>query len=739
MAWIKIASSKAGKRRMQGKLFRFGLFELNDRARQLYKQGRRVRLQDQPLRVLEILLERPGELVTRQELRDRLWGSDIFVDFELGLNGAIKRLRLALGDSADNPRFVETVTKSGYRFIAPVQAIDAATEVSPSQAASGPQGTSNFPVPAKSAPATSPVTAAPAATAWSGKKKALYFALSVSVAAILFCAAAYLRPLAPSLLVVHIGRLSNSGHAWSGENLMSDGARLYYSEYVVGKGYLLRQILLNGNEDMPVAGLPANLLIRGLTPDHTTFLAISRTEAEKSSPSPLWMTPVVGGQPRRIGSVLATDAVYSPDGSSLAFARDHQLFVAAADGTGERLLANAPGHIFCPRWSPDGSRIRYTVSDPRSRVAIWEIKPDGGNLHPLDFNWPGGPMEGYGDWTADGRYYVFTSQRGGISNLWAIEDKVDWLHRARPQPVQLTAGPIQYFRPLPSADGTRIFAVGSQSGGELLRYDPAKKVFVPFLDGRSADQLDFSRDGRSLAFVQYPEATLWRARSDGTGALQLTFPPLRSTNPRWSPDGKRILFVGWRTGEMPKLYTIPFEGGGPEALLGDVHAQTSATWSPDGRFVFYGRDPYDEKQDMALYRIDTKTGHAEKVPGTSGLYAPLCSPDGRRLITQTTESDERLVLFDLKTSQASTVSKRKGDYPAWSPDSRYVYFNTLIGNGAIFRIHLPDGREEKVIDVPFATTGVFGRWSGLAPDGSILVLRDRRQSDVYALSVKKDK
>src|SRR5215472_9331701 len=113
---------------MAAKLLRFGLFELNTAARQLNKQGRRVRLQEQPLRILEMLLERPGELVTRQELRQRLWPSDVYVDFERGLNGAIKRLRLALGDSADNPRFIATVTKSGYRFIAPVQEVSAAAE-----------------------------------------------------------------------------------------------------------------------------------------------------------------------------------------------------------------------------------------------------------------------------------------------------------------------------------------------------------------------------------------------------------------------------------------------------------------------------------------------------------------------------------------------------------------------------------------------------------------------------------
>src|SRR6516162_9443634 len=102
---------------MPDRVLTFGLFELDTRSRQLYRQGRRVRLQEQPLRLLEALIEEPGRLVSRQDLQQRLWPSDIHVDFELGLTGAVKRLRNALDDSEANPRFIETVPKVGFRFI----------------------------------------------------------------------------------------------------------------------------------------------------------------------------------------------------------------------------------------------------------------------------------------------------------------------------------------------------------------------------------------------------------------------------------------------------------------------------------------------------------------------------------------------------------------------------------------------------------------------------------------------
>ena len=98
---------------------RFGVFEFDTRTRELRKHGVRVRLQGRPCQILQALVERPGQVVTREELRQRLWPSDVFVDYESGLNTAANRLRLALGDSAENPRFIETLARTGYRFIAP--------------------------------------------------------------------------------------------------------------------------------------------------------------------------------------------------------------------------------------------------------------------------------------------------------------------------------------------------------------------------------------------------------------------------------------------------------------------------------------------------------------------------------------------------------------------------------------------------------------------------------------------
>lgn len=159
---------------------------------------------------------------------------------------------------------------------------------------------------------------------------------------------------------------------------------------------------------------------------------------------------------RRIGDFVSNDAAWSPDGNSLAFALGRELHFVSHDGTGDRIVARAPGNIIYPRWSPDGRRVRYSVSAAQSGLTIWEVSAGGSNPHPLDFQWSGTPMEGYGEWTQDGRFYIFASKRDGVSNLWAIEEETDWLHRRRLEPVQLTAGPINYSRPLPAAMATEL-------------------------------------------------------------------------------------------------------------------------------------------------------------------------------------------------------------------------------------------------------------------------------------------
>ena len=689
---------------------RFDVYEVDPRAGELRKHGYRVRLEDRPFRALQILIQHAPEVVTREELQKQLWPADVFIDFDHGLNKAIGKVRRALNDSADAPRFVETVGRRGYRFIAPLTPIDR-------------QDTG---VALVAAPNDGRVT-------HRHGRWALPLAGVALVAVLLL--AFLLQPATPAPRVVRIVQLTKSGEAWPLEPMATDGPRLYYQSLSMSlspgtsvPNWQVKQVLLNGNEETTIAGISDRIhsfRIRGLSADDTEFLALSRIEDQQWIAATL---PVVGGSPRSLGSLLADDVAWSHDGKTLAYTRGHQLFLANPDGTGSRALATVPGDISYVTWSPNDRLLGFTVTTEQQ--ALWEVGADGRGLHERRLNWHGKAMECCGAWTPDEHYYVFRSRRDGASNLWAMEEESVWWRRVNRDPVQLTFGPMNYYQPLPSRNGKTIFAIGTLPSGELVRYDAKQKDFVSVLGGLSADHLEFSRDRQWITYVTVPERTLWRARSDGSEPFQLTFPPLQvDSRPHWSSDGKRIVFAANRPGELLKGYTISAEEGNLEPLPAEPRSQATPDWTPDGNSIFYGRVPdVDPPSVIALYRIDLRTRRSEKIPGTDGLYNPLWSPDGNQLAALDADS-QRLFLVDVKTGKRTQLSQ-PAVYPIWSANSQYLYFGSH--DHEILRVHVPDGREEKVFDFTFrVASGSFG----LAPDGAPIVLREHGHYDVYALSL----
>ncbi len=251
---------------------------------------------------------------------------------------------------------------------------------------------------------------------------------------------------------------------------------------------------------------------------------------------------------------------------------------------------------------------------------------------------------------------------------------------------------------------------------------------MSFLGGRSFSHLSFSHDGEWLAYVAYPEGTLWRSRSDGSEPLQLTSPPLRVGVPRWSADDKEIAFHAIQPGHTWKIFVIPAEGGIPGPLPSQPMSEVVPDWMPGKNALIYSRSFGAE--DPALYLFDRQTGRSQKIPGTDRLYGPLWSPDGHYLSAVDAPGD-RLLLVDLNTSKRTQIADRQVSWPTWSADSQYIYF-VRAGFDWIFRVHIPDGREEKIVQVPFRETP----WAfKLSPDGSLIVLREQGRYDVYSLSL----
>jgi len=210
------------------------------------------------------------------------------------------------------------------------------------------------------------------------------------------------------------------------------------------------------------------------------------------------------------------------------------------------------------------------------------------------------------------------------------------LRREVADPVLLAAGPINYLSPVPSLDGKRLFVIGQQPRGELVRYDMKTGQFVPYLSGISAQGVSFSSDGKWVTYVTFPEGTLWRMRTDGSERLQLTFSPFRAFQPYWSPDGKSIAFMGDEPGKSWQVYIVAAEGGLPRLLSPQDRNHGDPHWSPDGLSLAFGALPFAEPDNAGgIFILDLKTNRVSKVAGSERMFSPRWSPDGRFIDAQT--------------------------------------------------------------------------------------------------------
>jgi len=449
--------------------------------------------------------------------------------------------------------------------------------------------------------------------------------------------------------------------------------------------------------------------------------------------------PLPAGAPHRVGDILAHDASWSADETGIVYANGHELYAAKSDGTESRKLATLPNSAWWPwwpRWSPDGQVVRFTVLDELGGDSLWEVSSDGSHLHRL-FAEEAEPLaQCCGNWTADGKYFVFASTFFSESQLWAVRDGGGFLGKAQ-ELARLSSGPMSMFAPLPSNDGKRLFAIATQPRGQLLRYDARVGEFLPFLSAISAQDVDFSRDGQWVTYVSFPERTLWRSKSDGSERRQLTLPPMHVSLPRWSPDAKRIAFVAQASAGKPlKIYLIAREGGSPEpAIAGDAN-QGEPSWSPDGQSVAFGIWYWlERKSTHEVNLLDLRTRQVTTLQGSEGFFSARWSPDGRYIAALTGDASQNLVLIDLETHKRIQLLDRAA-YPNWSRDGRHIYFvRPYSDDPGLYRVRIDDGNLVKIttLNPRLLSWAIVGKWTGLTPDDSPLVLRDTSVEEVYAL------
>ena len=718
---VEVASSSP-------KILRFALYEVDLAAMQLRKSGIKIKLQEQPFQVLTMLLEHPGEIITREELQKRLWPQDTFVVFDVGLNSAVKKLRQALGDDSENPRFIETLYRRGYRFLAPVEAGAPAHPLE--QRGNG--QTSGVAGLAVSTDSPAPAQQIPKGGFAGNERKLLtllVFAASITLAAYL---GFRLKPPQPPQIT---GYLQITHDGLQKNNMVTDGERLFVGVHGEGGLFMIEQVSALGGESAPLAMPFENTSLAGMATDGSAlFVANFKQMGFEAT----WAVPLPNGAPRRVGQLGAFSVVPTPNGSQLLWSSGSELYVSDSSGQNPRKLVTADGFIGELQISPDGRRLRFTlVQNTTGSSVIWEANRDGSGLHPLLLGSTGADRDCCGNWTPDGKYFVFERFRDGHSNIWVLPERWGWLH-SQPKPVQLTNGPLDFSYPLPSKDGKKLFAFGVQPRSELMRYE-SKSWFTPFLGGMSVGDVDFSKDGKWITYVSIPERTLWRSKLDGSARLQLTNPgTMLAGLPRWSPDGKQIVFTGRTKDRNWRAYLISSEGGALQDLVPGAKVGMDPNWSPDGKSIALSLGNLDEAGiGRGITILNLETRKTKNLPGAENLFSPRWSPDGKFIAGITTDS-ERLMVFEMATEKWTEVAKMPIGYPSWSHDSKYLYFDTSFTRApGFYRVRISDHQLEEIGDLKGLRRywGVFGEWSGLAPDDTPLLTRNASSEEVYALDL----
>ncbi len=704
---------------VQGRVsYRFADFEVHSDCFELLRDGVRLKLREQPFRILVLLLERAGELVSRDDLRLLLWPQDTFVDFDKGLNTSVNRLREALRDSATQPRFIETVPRHGYRFIAPVR---------------------------RSAPREAPAIATapevplnPSADVLKVPKTSANRLVWPWLLALALCMAA-------ALALIFYGRqggtpalgtpvqLTNDGIAKN--ELVTDGVRVFYAA-PTGRGFSNWsdfEVPLSGGEARPLATVGEPMSPFAISADHSELMlgpSVLRQSNDFATPDRLWTQPLAGG-PARALPLGAQDAAWSPDGNRIVYASEQHIGLARADGTTIRMLADVPGLASGLRWSPKSDAIRFTLhyGPVHKDAAIWELSPETGHAHPLFPNSKNRQTDG--EWTPDNRFYLFSQTTNGVSQIWALPEPP---RLGKSQAVQLINGPMQTFLPTPTPDGKRILFYGVSKRSQILEWNGKSGRLESFLPGISGASIDFSKDGNWICYQTYPEKSVWRAAADGSQRLQLSPPDMTALFPVMSPDGTRVAFLGWFPDQPFSVFVVDRDGSNLRALThSGEDGIAEPSWSPDSRSLvlgMYGR------QDVVLYRFDFGANRLSVLPGSEGLWSPRWSRDGQ-FIAALGSPVNKLMLYDLASHRQSQLAA-KADYPIWAHNGQYVYFR----DDGWRRVGLTNRKIERIADLndvgalpATPSRGIptwISGWVGLAPDDSLLATSERGGIEIYS-------
>jgi eukaryotic-like serine/threonine-protein kinase len=539
-------------------------------------------------------------------------------------------------------------------------------------------------------------------------------------------------------VVVGVRQLTDDGDPKVGNPILTDGLRIYFGK-TNGAFTNIGQVSASGGQSSPVPTRIRDLGLTAIVADASALLINAHGGSDTSG---LLLQPLPGGEARSLGTGDVDGAESMPDGR-IVFIKGGDMFIAEKDGANSRKLVSAPGHMSSPRSSPDGKKIRFTLASDNGFYSIWEVASDGTGLHELFKRQPDSMGERAGNWTHDGKYFVFQVEHRGLWDLWACRENVGLFRHAAP--VQLTNGPLSYEEPLPSRSGNEIFAIGSKKRGELIRYDLKTARFAPYLSSISAIESRVSRDGKWVVYVSYPEHTLWRCRPDGSELQQLTFPPMMVYYPEISPDSSKVAFSAATPESLVGVYVVNLSGGTAQRIVDWGHAPV---WSPDGNSLAFatlvpGAHLFARGRWLEVRTIDLRTNEITTLPSKVNHFGPWW-PRPDRILADAFDS-VGLDIFDLRKQTWTPVGNSTSTNWTASPDGKFLYL--LYSAPAGFKVERMRASDLKMEDVANVgdtrlinddTLGEasLGGWIGVAADGSPTLTRDVGSDEIYALDVK---
>jgi DNA-binding winged helix-turn-helix (wHTH) protein/Tol biopolymer transport system component len=714
------------------RFYEFDPFSVDVLSRVLLRDGKALPLEPKLFDTLLVLVENHGRVVSKEELMKAVWGPDTFVE-EGSLARNISLLRKTLAEGLGDTQCIATFPKRGYQFVATVR------EVATSRSEEGVEGHGQG---GEEADGGHP-QGAPLRSGLAELLRRHPVAVVGGCAGVLALALGYwfVRPL-PAPTVRGHQALTHDGREKRGP-LLTDGPRLYFEEKVDGKWVLAVVPSAGGSVSIPLPS--SDVVISDIAHDGSDLIGWQEIPGTASGGLLIW--PVAGGAPESLGGLQGEWPTWSPQGTRIAYGDGiHSLFVAGGRGENPNKVASVEGHPQWLRWSPDGRSLRFQQLDPRSeRSVIWEVAVGGGKPHPLLTGWkyPVGDLV----WAPERSYSLFDSGPAGGEDIWARREDCNpfcWCCR---ESIRIVSGIGGYRYPLPSRDGKKLFVIDGQYKKELARYDMKSRTFVPYLPSVLAGDLDFSPDGKRLAYVRLPERTLWRSRADGSEATPLTVSGSEEAySPHWSPDGKQIAYMSISAQKRYKACVVPADGGQHEQLIPGAGEEGIPTWFRDGNFLVFGDVLHGRPaSEMTIHLLDLRTHQLRTLPGSKGLWTPRWSPNGRYIAALALGDEAKgqrlvycpaLLVYDFKTRRWTRLDKAKEACNlAWSRDSQYVYFHTASPDLGLYRAHVLSKKVERL-----ASLGGFAAmnddWIGVAPDGSPLVMKDTYIDEVYALDVQ---